>query len=81
MVTITRRVVRKVTTHKGQQLVVSLTPEGLWVKEYKRRRAFLLPFGHALQVAARLEVDALRAERARTKPKAKKRPPKAKVAS
>jgi len=67
MVTITRRVVRKATTHKGQLVVVSLTPEGIWLREYKRRRGFLLPFGHALQQAARLEAESMKAERSRTR--------------
>jgi hypothetical protein len=67
MVGITRRVVRKVTTHKGTKLVVSLTPEGLWVREYRRRQGYLLPFGHALVAAARLHADSMRAEKKRAK--------------
>lgn len=58
MTDLTRPVRRKVVTAHHQPLVVALTPEGLWLREPRRRTAFLLPFGHAFQIAVRLHVDA-----------------------
>jgi hypothetical protein len=80
MVTITRSVVRKVATlsrdprQKVQQLVVALTPEGIWINEYRRRRQYgrLLPYSAALLAATKLSVDAMRAEKGRPRAKAKK---------
>jgi hypothetical protein len=74
MVTITRRVVRKVTTRDGVQLVVSLTPDGIYLNEYRRRGKFArsLSYSAALQHATQLAVDAMRAEKPRKRRKAKR---------
>lgn len=67
MIELTRRVVRKVRARTGTLLVVSMTPEGLWLREYRQRHAFLLPFALAHQYAVRISVEAMRAEKARAK--------------
>ena len=54
------RVSRRATALRGGELVVTLTPEGMYIREARRRRAFLLPYGVAYQTAARLQVDAER---------------------
>lgn len=58
MTELNRPVKRKVTTARLQPLVVAMTPEGLWIREPRRRTAFLLPYGIAFQTAVRLQVDA-----------------------
>ncbi|HET6497420.1 MAG TPA: hypothetical protein VFH61_18895 [Thermoleophilia bacterium] len=54
---------RSVTTQRGQALVVTLAPEGAWIRERGRRTAYLMPYGVAYQQAARMAVDAQRRER------------------
>jgi hypothetical protein len=54
---------REVSTGRGQALVVTLSPEGAWIREKGRRTAFLLPYGVAYQYAARMAVDAAKRER------------------
>ena len=54
---------RRVTTLRGDSLIVALTPEGILLKEPRRRRGFLLPYGHAFQQAVKLTVDAERPKR------------------
>jgi len=56
-----RRVKRQVTTARGEPLVLLLSPEGIWLREPRRRTAFLLPYGAAFQRAVQLQVDADRA--------------------
>lgn len=58
MTELNRPVKRKVTTARLQPLVVAMTPEGLWIREPRRRTAFLLPYGIAFQTAVRLQIDA-----------------------
>jgi hypothetical protein len=70
MIAITRRVVRKVPTTKHGLLVVALTPEGLWLKSYRKRTAFLLPYDVALYRAQVLAADATKVVAPR-KPKRK----------
>lgn len=60
MTELNRPVKRKVTTARLQPLVVAMTPEGLWIREPRRRTAFLLPYGVAFQTAVRLQIDAER---------------------
>lgn len=60
MTNLTKPVRRKVSTTHGQPLVVALTPEGIWLREPRRRTAFLLPYGAAFIQAVRLHVDAER---------------------
>ena len=62
-----RRVKRQVDTTKGQPLVVALTPEGIWLREPRRRTAYLLPYGFAFQWAVQLDVDQKRREKAAAK--------------
>lgn len=57
MTELTRPVKRKVVTQHAKPLVVTLTPEGIYLREPRRRQGFLLPYGHAFQQAARLWVE------------------------
>lgn len=59
-----RPVRRAVTTAHGQPLVLKVTPEGIWLREPRRRTAYLLPYGVAFQRAVQLEVDRVRREKA-----------------
>ena len=73
MTDLTRPVRRKVTTTRHQPLVVALTPEGIWLREPRRRTAYLMPYGVAFQQAVRMHVEATRranvaARKARTTP-------------
>ena len=54
---------REVRTARGQALVVTLSPEGAWVREKGRRTAYLLPYGVAYQYAVRMAVEATRREK------------------
>jgi len=58
MTDLTRPVVRKVTTLRGETLVVALTPEGLLLREPRRRSGFLMPYGVAFQQAVRMHLEA-----------------------
>jgi hypothetical protein len=60
MTELTRNVTRKVTTLRGETLVVTLTPEGLLLREPRRRSGFLLPYGTAFLQAVTLAVAAAR---------------------
>jgi hypothetical protein len=55
---------REVRTARGQALIVTLAPEGMWVREKGRRTAFLMPYGVAYQRAAMMAADADRREKA-----------------
>lgn len=59
-----RPVRRKVTSAYGKKLVATVTPEGLYVREHRRRTSYLLPWGHAFVQAAKLAADRIRAEKA-----------------
>lgn len=63
MTELTRPVKRKVITQRHQPLVVTLAPEGIWLREPRRRLAYLLPYGSAFTQAVRLYVDAERARK------------------
>ena len=58
MTELTRVVRRKVATVRGQPLVIALSPDGIWLREPRRRTAYLLPYGVAFLSAVRLQVDA-----------------------
>lgn len=58
-----RPVRRKVHTARGQELVLALTPEGIWLREPRRRTAYLLPYGVAFQRAVDMKVQADRREK------------------
>lgn len=60
MVDLSKPVRRKVTTARHQPLVVALTPEGIWLREPRRRTAYLMPYGVAFQQAVRMHVEAER---------------------
>lgn len=68
MTTLTRPVRRKVTTLQREPLVVTLLPEGIQLREPRRRTGYLLPYGTAFVHAARLHVDAQRTRARRTSP-------------
>lgn len=55
---------REVTTTRGEALVVTLAPEGMWVREKGRRTAYLMPYGVAYQRAAAMAADADRRAKA-----------------
>lgn len=63
MVSISKTVRRKVATTRGTPLVVALAPEGIWLREPRRRTAYLLPYGVAFIKAATLAADAERARK------------------
>lgn len=60
MTDLTRPVKRKVVTSRLQPLVVALTPEGIWLREPRRRTAYLMPYGIAFQQAVRMHVESER---------------------
>ena len=60
MTDLTKTVRRKVQTTRGQPIVVALTPEGIWLREPRRRTAYLMPYGVAFQQAVRMHIDAER---------------------
>lgn len=63
MTELTRPVKRKVVTQRSQPLVVTLAPEGIWLREPRRRVAYLMPYGTAFAQAARMYADAERAKK------------------
>lgn len=54
---------RRVYLPDGTTLIVALTPTGLMLKEPRRRTGYLVPYGHAFLVGARLSADQQRAEK------------------
>ena len=58
MTNLTKVVRRRVETVKHEPLVVALAPEGIWLREPRRRVAYLMPYGVAFQQAAAMYVDA-----------------------
>lgn len=61
---ITRPIIREIATPAGTPLVVRLTAHGLEIREKRRRRAFLLPWGVAFVQAVRIDVEAARRQKA-----------------
>lgn len=55
---------REVRTARGDALIVTLAPEGMWVREKGRRTAYLMPYGVAYQRAATMAADADRRAKA-----------------
>lgn len=55
---------REVRTARGDALVVTLAPEGMWIREKGRRTAYLMPYGVAYQRAAIMAADADRRAKA-----------------
>lgn len=65
--------VRREIESSGQALIVSLTPEGLMLREKGRRKSFgPLPYGWLYLQAAKLEADSLRAQRRHRRARAKR---------
>ena len=60
MIPVSKTIQRKVMTARGQQLVVAIAPEGIYTREPRKRRAYLLPWGHAHLMGAKLVADATR---------------------
>jgi hypothetical protein len=60
MTNLTKTVRRKVQTARGEALVVALAPEGIWLREPRKRIAYLLPYGVAFIRAADLYAQAER---------------------
>ena len=67
MTDLTKTVRRKVATMRGQPLVIALTFEGIWLREPRKRTAYLLPYGHAFLTAARLHADCERHRKAKAR--------------
>jgi hypothetical protein len=67
MTELNKPVTRKITTVRGEVLVVTMRPEGIVIREPRRRAGYLLPYGLGFQVAVRLHVDAERREKARAR--------------
>jgi len=67
MTELTRPVKRKVRTVRDSALVVTLAPEGIWLREPRRRQGFLLPYGAAFTYAVRQYVDMQRAAKRKAK--------------
>lgn len=67
MTDLTRPVRRKVLTTRHRPLVVALTPEGIWLREPRRRTAYLMPYGVAFQQAVAMYVVAERKRKAQEK--------------
>lgn len=63
----TRPVTRKVTTAHGKALIITLTPDGISVREPRRRKSFLLPYGVAFLQAIRIDVAAQPRRRTRVR--------------
>lgn len=72
MTSLNRPVRRKVFSTRGEPIVVALAPEGIWLREPRRRTAYLLPYDVAFQRAVQMQVDAIRREKAAAK-KARRR--------
>ena len=64
MTALTRNIKRKINTVRGEPLVVVLSPEGIWLREPRRRVAYLLPYGVAFVQAATLFANAERRRKA-----------------
>ena len=61
MTAITKRVSRVTPAqYRGRAIVVTLTPEGLYLREKGRRLAYLYPYAAAFARAAQLHADAER---------------------
>lgn len=67
MITLSKVVRRKVSTVRREPLVVALAPEGIWLREPRRRMAYLLPYGDAFLRAVRLHVEAERRAKGRAR--------------
>lgn len=67
MTHLTRPVRRKVSNTRGEPLVILLAPEGIWLREPRRRTAFLLPYGAAFQRAVQLHVEGERRTKTATR--------------
>jgi hypothetical protein len=63
---------REVRTARGQSLVITLAPEGAWIREKGRRTAFLMPYGVAYTRAAMMAAEQTRRAKAEAR-KAKRR--------
>lgn len=59
------RVARRVSAGRSGELAVTLTPEGIYLRESRRRIAYLLPYGVAFQRAAMLFASAERERKAK----------------
>lgn len=54
----------RIATRPPAPLVVELKPEGVYLREKGRRIGYLVPYGMAYVVGARLEADRARREKA-----------------
>jgi hypothetical protein len=55
---LTKTIRRKVVTLRGEMLMLELAPEGIRLRQPRRRTAFVLPYETAFLKAIRLQVDA-----------------------
>lgn len=63
MTPLSKPVRRSLMTPQGKQLVVTMSPEGLYVREKLRRTSYLLPWGAAYIRAALLHAERERADK------------------
>lgn len=65
---LTKSVTRVVTTARGERLNVTLAPEGIVVREVRRRKSLpAVPYGLVFITAAKIAAEALRVERAKAR--------------
>lgn len=67
MIDLNRPVRRRVRTHTGAPLVVTLAPEGLYVRQAGKRTTYLLPYGVAFVQAVERDVARRREMKAATR--------------
>lgn len=63
IIQIDRPVRRRVLTTSGKALVATMMPEGIYMREKRKRTAYLVPWGHVFVQGAKLAADRRRADR------------------
>lgn len=63
MIELKKPVVRKVTTHTGTPLVVTLTAHGIEFREPRRRHSVLVPYGPVWMMGEKAHAEAVRREK------------------
>lgn len=67
MIALKKPVVRKVRTHTGTELVVTLTEHGIEFREPRRRHSVLVPYGPAWMLGERAHAMQVKREKAALK--------------
>lgn len=63
IIQIDRPVRRRVLSTSGKALVATMMPEGIYMREKRKRTAYLVPWGHVFVQGAKLAADRRRADR------------------